>query len=68
MNYDNKTIIPGVRMSICTGYYKDASLDFYGFNGYQSNYDMDMLKPTFQFTDKDLQKKFDEKGSIPKGF
>lgn len=68
VNYDNKTIIPGVRMSICTGYYKDASLDFYGFNGYQSNYDMDMLKPTFQFTDKELQKKFDEKGSMPKGF
>ena len=38
LNYDNKTLIPGVRMSICTGYYKDAALDFYGFNGYQSNY------------------------------
>ena len=36
VNYDNKTLIPGVRMSICTGYYKDAALDFYGFNGYQS--------------------------------
>ena len=40
LNYDNKTLIPGVRMSICTGYYKDAALDFYGFNGYQSVYDM----------------------------
>ena len=30
-------------MSICTGYYKDAALDFYGFNGYQSNYDMNLL-------------------------
>ena len=38
VNYDNKTLIPGVRMSICSGYYKDAALDFYGFNGYQSNY------------------------------
>lgn len=37
LNYDNKTLIPGVRMSICTGYYKDAALDFYGFNGYESN-------------------------------
>lgn len=68
VNYDNTTIIPGVRMSICTGYYKDAALDFYGFNGYQSNYDMDLLKPTFQFTDKKLQNKFDTDGKMPKGF
>ena len=38
VNYDNKTLIPGVRMSICTGYYGDKALDFYGFNGYQSIY------------------------------
>ena len=43
LNYDNKTLIPGVRMSICTGYYKDAALDFYGFNGYESNYDMNLV-------------------------
>ena len=72
VNYDNKTLIPGVRMSICTGYYKDAALDFYGFNGYQSIYDMDMLKPTFEFDDtkagNKLLKKFEEKGKMPKGF
>ena len=72
VNYDNKTLIPGVRMSICTGYYKDAALDFYGFNGYQSNYDMDMLAPTFQFNDdksgEKLLKKFEDKGKLPKGF
>ncbi|MBE6240316.1 MAG: hypothetical protein E7115_02295 [Bacteroidales bacterium] len=77
VNYDNKTLIPGVRMSICTGYYKDAALDFYGFNGYQSNYDMEMLKPTFHFDgspDKDSEdynktyRKFLDKGKMPKGF
>ncbi len=72
VNYDNKTLIPGVRMSICTGYYKDAALDFYGFNGYQSNYDMSMLEPTFHFADdksgEKLLKKFEEKGKLPKGF
>ena len=77
LNYDNKTLIPGVRMSICSGYYKDAALDFYGFNGYQSNYDMDMLKPTFSFTgspDKksddynSIYRKFVDKGKMPKGF
>ena len=51
LNYDNKTLIPGVRMSICTGYYKDAALDFYGFNGYQSNYDMEMLGKNTIFAD-----------------
>ena len=72
VNYDNKTLIPGVRMSICTGYYKDAALDFYGFNGYQSNYDMEMLKPTYHFNDdkagQKLFKKFEDKGKAPKGF
>ena len=72
VNYDNKTLIPGVRMSICTGYYKDAALDFYGFNGYQSNYDMGMLEPTFVFADdkagEKLLKKFEDKGKLPKGF
>jgi len=77
LNYDNKTLIPGVRMSICTGYYKDAALDFYGFNGYQSNYDMSMLKPTFHFDGSPekgsddynkIYRKFEEKGKMPKGF
>ena len=72
VNYDNKTLIPGVRMSICSGYYKDAALDFYGFNGYQSNYDMDLVKEHLIFSDdkagEKLQNKFDKKGKLPKGF
>jgi outer membrane protein assembly factor BamA len=77
LNYDNKTLIPGVRMSICSGYFKDAALDFYGFNGYQSNYDMDMLRPSFNFTGtpekgsedfNKIYKKFVDKGKMPKGF
>ena len=72
VNYDNKTLIPGVRMSICSGYYKDAALDFYGFNGYESIYNMKMLEPTFRFDDnkagEKLLKKFEDKGKLPKGF
>ena len=68
VNYDNKEIFDGIRMSICSGFYGDKALDFYGFNGYQSIYDMDLLKPAFSFTDEKLQKKFDEKGKMPKGF
>ena len=72
LNYDNKTLIPGVRMSICSGYYKDAALDFYGFNGYQSNYDMGLIGDNISFGDdkagQKLQNKFDKKGKLPKGF
>lgn len=71
VNYDNKTLIPGVRMSICSGYYKDAALDFYGFNGYESNY----ITPKqlfadgeFQYLDDEAGKKLQEKGKFPKGF
>ena len=72
VNYDNKTLIPGVRMSICTGYYKDAALDFYGFNGYQSNYDMGLVQQNMIFSDdsagEKLENKFEKKGKLPKGF
>ena len=72
VNYDNKTLIPGVRMSICTGYYKDAALDFYGFNGYQSNYDMSLIGENLFFSDdkagEKLAEKFENKGKLPKGF
>ena len=70
VNYDNKTLIPGVRMTICTGYYGDKALDFYGLNGYQSIYDMDALAFSFDDTKKGekLQNKFDTKGKAPKGF
>ena len=72
LNYDNKTLIPGVRMSICTGYYKDAALDFYGFNGYQSNYDMTLIGENTMFSDdksgQELKQKFEDKGKLPKGF
>ena len=72
VNYDNKTLIPGVRMSVCSGYYKDAALDFYGFNGYQSNYDMGLIGENIQFSNDEAGEKFEEKfnnkGKLPKGF
>ena len=47
--YDNKTLIPGVRMSVCAGYYRDAALDFYGFNGSQSYYDNQLKTGFYRF-------------------
>ena len=71
--YDNKTLIPGVRMSVCAGYYKDAALDFYGFNGFQSNYDMSLISNNISFDSSTkagakLETKFNEKHKTPKGF
>lgn len=71
VNYDNKTMIPGVRMSVCTGYYKDESLDFYGFNGYQSNYitSQELLEEgSFKYLPDEAGEKLRSKGKFPKGF
>ncbi|MBQ7811648.1 MAG: BamA/TamA family outer membrane protein [Bacteroidales bacterium] len=71
VNYDNKTLIPGVRMSICTGYYKDAALDFYGFNGYQSNYitSKQMFEDGWSsYLPDEAGAKLEAKGKYPKGF
>ncbi len=71
VNYDNKTLIPGIRMSICTGYYKDAALDFYGFNGYGSNYipAKELAgEGLFKYTSDEAGEKLAAKEKYPKGF
>lgn len=71
LNYDNKTLIPGVRMSICSGYYKDSALDFYGFNGYQSNYipSKELFEEGYSiYLDDKAGQKLQDKGKYPKGF
>ncbi len=44
IEYDNKEIFKNTRMSASVSCKKDDALDFYGFNGFQSNYYMP--KPT----------------------
>ena len=66
LNYDNREIWDNTRLSICTNYSNESALDFYGFNGYQSNYvyaDPDyMQKNPDAFTlEKEMKK-------TPKGF
>lgn len=41
--YDNKTLIPGVRWSSAVTFTNDKAMDFYGFNGYMSHYDAEMV-------------------------
>ena len=66
--YDNKTLIPGVRMSICAGYYRDAALDFYGFNGSQSYYDNQLRTGFYRFSRDLIRLKADFTGQILKNF
>jgi len=38
INYDTKSLIPGVRLTSDLSYLQEQALDFYGFNGYEANY------------------------------
>jgi hypothetical protein len=44
LTYDTKHLIPKVRMSLATTVVFDKAMDFYGYNGYQSNYQHDSVK------------------------
>ena len=44
ISYDNKFLIPGVRWSTTAALTNDQAMDFYGFNGYVSYYDHEMVK------------------------
>lgn len=70
LNYDNTHIFRNTRLSICSGYYDDSALDFYGFNGYQSIYDLNAVDYVFSDDKKGqkLEKNALEKNSFPKGF
>lgn len=37
--YDTEKLLPGIRTTVDVTYYTDQMLPFYGFNGYQSDYD-----------------------------
>ena len=43
VSYDNKFLIPGVRWSSTVALTNDKAMDFYGFNGYMSNYNHEQV-------------------------
>ena len=43
LTYDTRHLIPGVRMSLATTVMFDKAMDFYGYNGYQSDYRHDSV-------------------------
>lgn len=49
MMYDSEYLIPKVRTTVDVTYLTDQMMDFYGFNGYQSQYDANLSKITRHF-------------------
>lgn len=47
--YDSERIIPKVRTTVDMTYMTDQMMDFYGYNGYQTNYDDNLSKTTRHF-------------------
>ena len=43
LTYDTKHLIPGVRMSLASTVVFDKAMDFYGYNGYQSDFQHDSV-------------------------
>ena len=62
--YDNKVLIPGVRWSSAVSAAIDTAMDFYGFNGYQSNYDSSLLTPFYRMSRVAVLGKSDFIGNI----
>ena len=44
LSYDSKVLIPGMRFSTSFTMTNDKAMDFYGFNGYMSYYDHEMVE------------------------
>lgn len=55
--YDSKFVFNNIRLSCTLGYFVDKLLDFYGFNGYESNYDHNLEdKNSHQYISKAFYK------------
>lgn len=64
--YDDKTLIPGVRWSSAFRAILDKAYDFYGFNGYGSNYDASQMNPFYRYARNEYLFKSDLIGKISK--
>ena len=52
LTYDTRHLIPGIRMAVAATCMYDKAMDFYGYNGYQSFYDIDNIKTWKKKDDK----------------
>lgn len=68
VSYDNRTLIPGVRICSALRYLNDSAMEFYGFNGYQSFYDYDQPSGFYRHRRNMLNFKVDFVGEILDNF
>ena len=64
LTYDTRHLIPDIRMSVALTFVQDKAMDFYGYNGYQSIYDPDILTPFYRVARTALSAKADFVGNI----
>lgn len=63
-SYDTRHLIPNIRMSLAGTIMYDKAMDFYGFNGYQSNYEPELLTPFYRLERLAFSAKADFSGNI----
>lgn len=66
ISYDDKTLIPGVRLAVALRYLNDSALEFFGFNGYQSFYDSGLKSGFYRYKRQMIHFKLDFQGKIAK--
>jgi len=64
LTYDTKHLIPNIRMSVATTLVIDKAMDFYGYNGYQSFYDIDEKTPFYRLERNAFSAKADFVGNL----
>ncbi len=62
--YDTKHLIPHTRMNLSAYFNHDKAMEFYGLNGYQAYYDMELPTPFYRIARNDLFIKADFEGNI----
>jgi len=65
--YDSERFIPGIRSFVELSYLTDGLMDFYGFNGYKSNFSSDIIESNrvfYKMDQKQIRFLADFKGQI----
>ncbi|OJV40490.1 MAG: hypothetical protein BGO29_10250 [Bacteroidales bacterium 36-12] len=62
--YDTEKLIPGVRTTVDVTYYTDQMLSFYGFNGFQSDYQADKSRQFYSQERNMFRAKADLQGNF----
>jgi outer membrane protein assembly factor BamA len=62
--YDTEKLIPGIRTTVDVTYYTDQMLSFYGFNGYQTDYQEDRARSFYSHERNMFRAKADFQGNF----